>query len=115
MINKKIGVLLLFALLISFGAKAQRATSMRINEVLVINEDNFVDDYGKRHGWIELFNTSAGTVNIAGCYLTDDKNNPMKYPIPKGERINSDPTPPSTHYFGLTDSRAEVHSTLTSY
>ena len=80
MINKKIGVLLLFALLISFGAKAQRATSMRINEVLVINEDNFVDDYGKRHGWIELFNTSA-----------------------------------STHYFGLTDSRAEVHSTLTSY
>ena len=32
MINKKIGVLLLFALLISFGAKAQRATSMRINE-----------------------------------------------------------------------------------
>ena len=49
MINKKIGVLLLFALLVSFGAKAQRATSMRINEVLVINEDNFVDDYGKRH------------------------------------------------------------------
>ena len=39
MINKKIGVLLLFALLVSFGAKAQRATSMRINEVLVINED----------------------------------------------------------------------------
>ena len=39
----------------------------------------------KRHGWIELFNTSAGTVNIAGCYLTDDKNNPMKYPIPKGD------------------------------
>ena len=70
MINKKIGVLLLFALLISFGAKAQRATSMRINEVLVINEDNFVDDYGKRHGWIELFNTSAGTVNIAGDVLT---------------------------------------------
>ena len=37
------------------------------------------------NGWIELFNTSAGTVNIAGCYLTDDKNNPMKYPIPKGD------------------------------
>ena len=73
MINKKIGVLLLFALLVSFGAKAQRATSMRINEVLVINEDNFVDDYGKRHAWIELFNNSAGSVNIAGCYLTNDK------------------------------------------
>ena len=85
MINKRIGVLLLFVLLVSFGAKAQRATSMRINEVLVINDDNFVDDYGKRHPWIELFNTSAGSVNIAGCFLTDDKNNPRKYPIPKGD------------------------------
>lgn len=95
MINKKIGVLLLFVLLFSFGAKAQRATSMRINEVLVINEDNFVDDYGKRHPWLELFNTSAGSVNIAGCYLTDDKNNPMKYPIPKGDVLTL--IPPRQH------------------
>ena len=76
-------------------AQAQRATSMRINEVLVINEDNFVDDYGKRHGWIELFNTSAGTVNIAGCFLTDDKNNPKKYPIPKGDVLTQ--IPPHQH------------------
>lgn len=95
MTNKRFGVLLLFILLISFGAQAQRATSMRINEVLVINEDNFVDDYGKRHGWIELFNTSAGTVNIAGCFLTDDKNNPKKYPIPKGDVLTQ--IPPHQH------------------
>ena len=85
MINKRFGVLLLFVLLVSFGAQAQRATSMRINEVLVINDDNFVDDYGKRHAWIELFNTSAGSVNIAGCFLTNDKNDPTRYPIPKGD------------------------------
>lgn len=95
MINKKTGVLLLFALLVSFGAQAQRATSMRINEVLVVNEDNFVDDYGKRHPWIELYNTSAGTVNIQGCYLTDDKNNPKKYPIPKGDVLTL--IPPRQH------------------
>lgn len=95
MINKKIGVLLLFTLLISFGAKAQRATSMRINEVLVLNEDNFVDDYGKRHGWIELYNSSAGSVNIAGCFLTNDKNNPRKYSIPKGDVLTL--IPPRQH------------------
>ena len=77
---------------------------MRINEVLVINEDNFVDDYGKRHGWIELFNTSAGTVNIAGCYLTDDKNNPMKYPIPKGD-VLTQILLASTHCSGRTENR----------
>lgn len=95
MTNKRFGVLLLLVFLVSFGAKAQRATSMRINEVLVINDDNFVDDYGKRHPWIELFNTSAGTVNIAGCYLTDDKNNPKKYPIPKGDVLTL--IPPRQH------------------
>lgn len=101
MIKKRFGVLLLFVLLVSFGAQAQRATSMRINEVLVINEDNFVDDYGKRHGWIELFNSSAGTVNIAGCFLTDDKNNPKKYPIPKGDVLTQ--IPPHQHTLFWTD------------
>ena len=76
MIKKKIGILMLFVLFLSVGAKAQLATSMRINEVLVVNESNFVDDYGQRNGWIELYNGSAGTVNIAGCFLTNDKNNP---------------------------------------
>lgn len=95
MTNKRIGVLLLFVLLISFGAKAQRAVSMRINEVLVVNDDNFIDDYGKRHAWIELFNTSAGSVNIAGCFLTNDKNNPTKYPIPKGDVLTV--IPPRQH------------------
>lgn len=114
MIKKRFGVLLLFVLLVSFGAQAQRATSMRINEVLVINDDNFVDDYGKRHPWIELFNTSAGTVNIAGCFLTDDKNNPKKYPIPKGDVLTL--IPPRQHTLFWVDgepSRGTFHVNFT--
>ena len=114
MTNKRFGVLLLFVLLVSFGAQAQRATSMRINEVLVINDDNFVDDYGKRHPWIELFNTSAGTVNIAGCFLTDDKNNPRKYPIPKGDVLTQ--IPPRQHTLFWADgepSRGTFHVNFT--
>ena len=85
MTNKKFGALLLLLFLFTFGAKAQLTTSVKINEVLVINEDNFVDDYGKRHPWIELYNNSAGTVDLRGCFLTNDKNNPKKYMIPKGD------------------------------
>lgn len=85
MIRKKIGVALFFVLLFAVGAQAQRVTSMRINEVLVVNENNYVDDYGNRNGWIELYNSSAGTVNIGGCYLTNDRNDPKKYAIPKGD------------------------------
>ena len=78
MIKKKIGILVLFATLFSLGINAQRATSIRINEILVVNEDNYVDDYGKHSGWIELFNSSAGTVDLKGCYITNDKNNLTK-------------------------------------
>lgn len=85
MTRKKIGIIGLFTLLFSIGIQAQQVTSMRINEVLIINENNFVDDYGKQSGWIELYNNSAGTVNIGGCFLTDDPENPRKYPIPKGD------------------------------
>lgn len=114
MIKKKIGVLLLFLLLCSIGAQAQRVTSMRINEVLVTNEDNFVDDYGKRSGWIELYNTSAGTVNIGGCFLTNDKNNPKKYPIPKGDVLTK--ISPGQHILFWADgiaSRGTFHLNFT--
>ena len=105
MINKKIGVLLLFMLLCSLGMQAQRTTSVKINEVLVVNEENFVDDYGKRHAWIELFNNSAGTVNLAGCYLTNDKNNPKMYMIPKGDVLTK--VPPRQHTLFWADGQAD--------
>ena len=106
MTNKKLGILLLSAFLLSIGGiKAQQATSMRINEVLVINEDNIVDDYGKRHAWIELFNNSAGSVNIQGSYLTNDKNNPKKYPIPKGDVLTL--IPPRQHTLFWADNEPD--------
>lgn len=95
MTNKKFGMLLFLMLFFTFGAKAQLTTSVRINEVLVINEENFMDDYGMRHPWIELFNNSAGTVDLGGCFLTNDKNNPTKYMIPKGDVLTK--IPPYQH------------------
>lgn len=83
--KQKISLGLLLFLCSIWTVQAQRATSLRINEVLVINETNFVDDYGQNYPWIEIFNPSAATVNIAGCFLTNDMNNPGMYPIPKGD------------------------------
>ena len=94
-------MLLLF---LATGIQAQRVSYMRINEVLVINMDNYVDDYGKRSGWIELYNNSAGTVNIGGCYLTNDPNNPKKYPIPKGDVLTL--IPPGQHVLFWADGMA---------
>lgn len=83
--KKRIGIFIALLATVCFGVQAQRATSMRINEILIVNDQNYQDDYGLHNAWIELFNTSFATVNIEGCYLTNDKNNPTKYPIPKGD------------------------------
>ena len=83
--KKRIGIFIALVAVVCLGLNAQRATSLNINEVLVTNEQNYQDDYGLHNAWIEIFNTSFATVNIEGCYLTNDKDNPTKYPIPKGD------------------------------
>lgn len=67
------------------GVNAQSMSDMKINEILVTNTNDFVDDFGHKGGWIELFNSSYGTVNIGGCYLTNDPANLTKYRIPSGD------------------------------
>ena len=69
--------------------KAQSASDLRFNEVLVYNDSNYVDEFGLRSGWIEIVNSSFSNVNIAGCYLTDDLNNPTKYWIPTGTQLTA--------------------------
>lgn len=83
---KKTGIFWAVLMLVcTFHANGQATSSIRFNEVMVINTDNFINDYGYRSGWIELYNNSPGTVDIRGCYITNDKSNPRKYMIPKGD------------------------------
>ncbi|WP_304289375.1 OadG family transporter subunit [Porphyromonas uenonis] len=69
----------------SYPLSAQSITAARINEVMIDNVDNYIDSYGKRSPWIEIYNSSAGTIDLAGCFLTDDPQDLKKYMIPKGD------------------------------
>jgi len=80
-------LVVLSLLLVSFGAMAQQQTSMRINEFMLTNTSDLQDDFGEHGQWVELFNSSYGTVDISGCYLTNDPNNLKKYMFPKGDLI----------------------------
>jgi Na+-transporting methylmalonyl-CoA/oxaloacetate decarboxylase gamma subunit len=80
------GVLLAGMLLLALGAKAQGIRDIRINEVLVFNETNFIDPYGQHVGWIELHNTGHANIDVGGCYLTVYRTGEGEmYPIPKGD------------------------------
>lgn len=62
-----------------------------INEVLVDNQENFQDDYGVHSGWVEIFNTSYNSVNLAGCYLkvSSEPGDTVSYFIPKGDVLTA--------------------------
>lgn len=81
--------ILLMVLVISrfLPSQAQSAADLRINEYLILNDSGYVDDFGVHNPWIEVFNTAYNSVNIGGCYLTNDLQNPTKYVIPKGDPL----------------------------
>ena len=71
--------------------EAQNVTDLRFNEILVMNDSLNVDDFGAHSSWLEIFNSGYNTVDIGGCYLTDDINNPTKYWIPTGDPVTKIP------------------------
>jgi Na+-transporting methylmalonyl-CoA/oxaloacetate decarboxylase gamma subunit len=80
----KKGFFLLSISLLSFAAYSQNTFDLKINELLSNNTENIVDDYGKHSTWFEIYNPTYGTIDIGGCYVTNDVKNPKKYRIPQG-------------------------------
>lgn len=97
---KRLGVALMLTFCMLTGIEAQ-VTATKINEVLVVNKNNFIDDYGLHQPWIELYNNSPQTIDLRGCYITNDKNNPKKYMIPKGDVLTK--IPPRQHVLFFAD------------
>ena len=81
---------LLIALFITaaVSAAAQNLSDLIISEACVANFTGIVNTEGQRRSWIELTNTSTGTVNYAGCFISDEKSRLKKYMIPKGDLSN---------------------------
>lgn len=76
------------SLLIAVTASAQNLSDLIISEACPVNFTGIVDAYGQRRSWMELTNVSTGTVNYAGCFISDDKSNLRKYMVPKGVLAN---------------------------
>lgn len=105
MMNKKGVLFVLLALFVCGNAFAQGRKGLCINEVLVQNDSNYVDDYGVCNAWVELYNSTYATMEIATVYITNDKNNPTKYPIPRGD-VNTK-IPPRQHTLFWADNEPE--------
>jgi spore coat protein CotH len=58
-----------------------------INEILADNESGATDPQGEREDWIELRNLGDSDVDLTGCHLSDEPNNPRKWQFPAGTVI----------------------------
>ena len=85
----KIGLLLSLAMMLGLASCGEKEvnTKLILNEVLIENQTNFQDDYGVHSAWIEVFNKSYTSADLAG-YLLKMSNQPgdtATYFIPKGD------------------------------
>jgi hypothetical protein len=78
----KLGVRLsvwMFSLLVlAHSAKAQ----IVISEFMADNKSTLADENGQFPDWIEIYNTSASTVNLNGWSLTDDSTHQARWIFP---------------------------------
>lgn len=64
------------------------AHPVKINEVSAGN-DLYVNDYFKQNDWIELYNTTDKDIDVAGMYLSDNLEKPLKFQIPASNAVST--------------------------
>ena len=62
---------------------ADTFASVYISEFLADNQHGLQDEDGERSSWIEIYNGSTVTVNLAGWFLTDHPTNLTRWRFPK--------------------------------
>lgn len=85
----KIGILLSLLLLIGLTSCGEKKSNNKLvlNEILIDNQNSFQDDYGLHSAWIEIFNKSYGSADLAACLLrvSSQPGDTVTYFIPKGD------------------------------
>lgn len=68
---KSLALIALASVSLTVSGQARKG-ALHINEVMVNNKTNFVDDFGSRPAWIELYNSKFAPLEISSVYLTTD-------------------------------------------
>ena len=93
---------------------SQGLTPIRINEVSAANGIH-VNEYFKRNDWVELYNTTDKDIDVAGMYLSDNEQKPLKYQISKGDSQASTTIPAHGYLIVWCDkleSRDQLHASF---
>lgn len=86
--NEDLSLVAMYAPLTSDELNEMKSLPVRINEISADNSI-YINDLFKRNDWIELYNTTAEPVDVAGMYLSDNTDKLTKYQITGGNGINT--------------------------
>ncbi len=68
-------------------AQVLQAQSIKINEFMASNSFVVSDNYSEYEDWVELYNPTNEDIDMAGMWVTDNLNNPLKWQIPAGSPV----------------------------
>lgn len=137
--NKKGIFLILISVIISLSSFGQARKLLRINEVMVQNDSNYIDQLGHRASWFEVFNSSYATVGMEQMFITTvdahkaisgyqdvpaakkkevmqdfcEKNPDVAYEIPRGDA--STKVAPRTHVVFFADGNSATGALHVSF
>ncbi|MBO4812264.1 MAG: lamin tail domain-containing protein [Prevotella sp.] len=89
----------------------QLAMPVKVNEVSAGN-DIYANEYFKRNDWLELYNNTDQPIDVAGLYVSDDLDEPLKFQIPQSSLLNT-VIPAGSHLILWADkleSQSQIHA-----
>lgn len=83
--------------------KADIAMPIKVNEVSAGNSIYAGSDTWKRSDWLELYNTTDTPLDVAGLFLSDDPDQPLKFQIQKTSEAQNTIIPAGGHLIVWAD------------
>lgn len=85
-----------------------------INEVSASNSI-YINEYGKKDDWVELYNTTDNDIDLEGAYLSDNPSKPKKHKITSAGTLASTIIPAHGYkiiWCGKRDTDRELHASF---
>ncbi|MGI9242492.1 MAG: lamin tail domain-containing protein, partial [Verrucomicrobiales bacterium] len=64
-------------------------SQISLNEFRPDDSGGATDNFGEPEPWVELFSTGDAATSLDGWFLSDDPNQPMKWPFPSGSNLGA--------------------------
>lgn len=84
-----------------FEAIPVNSVDLYVNEVQSKNDTTYADEFGEYNDWVEIYNAEGSTIDLAGYYLSDNRDITNKYEIKSTNSSKTSVAPNSFKIFWL--------------